>query len=217
VALDVVTQKAVEDIVRDDEFWLEMNRRMALGVSTVSRHLIMEGARAAESVGVIVDFDLIHREALQMTRTTASRFWGVMTQTTRDGLQEALITWQETGLGKRGLPDLIDSLEPLFGKPRAKRVAVTEATRLFGEGNKLAAQQDDMTGGLEWQTANDEMVCPLCAPRHMLIYPKDRRIEHPAHVNCRCALIPVSWQYIREHLDMWQGGQVPSEEALERV
>jgi len=200
--------KTVNDIVNDEDFWEEIAQMKRIATSSIARRLIVEGARAAESVGVIVDFDVIHREAVRIAQTTSSRFWATMTDVEREVLSQSLITWQETGLGERGLPDLIDSLEPLFGRTRAKRIAATESTRLFGDGNRLACQLDDVSGGLEWQTAHDERVCEICAPRDGLIYPKDTDIDLPAHVNCRCALIPVSWRFIQRHQARWQGGHL---------
>lgn len=206
--------KAVRDIVDDDEFWRETAAYMAAKMGNMTRRLITEGATAAESVGVIVDFDLIHQEALQVARTTSNMYWAKMTETTREGLRQALINWEEMGLGKRGLPDLINSLEPLFDKNRAKRIAETESTRLFAEGNKLAAAGDGSVGGMQWQTARDDRVCLICGPRDNLVYPKEEVPECPAHVRCRCAIIPVSWGYIRRHMSSWQGTELPTEEEI---
>lgn len=210
----VSNTKAVEEVYTDDEFWREMEIELAARLGAVTRKLVLEGARAAESVGVIVDFDAIHEEALAVTRTTESMYWGKMTQTTREGLRQALLTWQEQGLGKRGLPDLIDAIEPLFGPERAERIAVTEATRLFAEGNRIAAYMDPNVGGLEWQSAADEKVCAICGPktidhpqgRDHLIYPVGGAPNCPAHVRCRCALVPVSQRYVEAHPSRWQGG-----------
>ena len=205
--------KAVEDVWADDAFWTSVQIEMASRLGKITRKLVLEGATAAQSVGVIVDFDAIHREALYITRTTESIYWGKMTQTTREGLRQSLLTWQEQGLGKRGLPDLIDSIEPLFDKPRAKRIAVTETTRLFAEGNELAARMDDNIGGTEWQTAGDEKVCEICGPLDHQIFPVGGGPSTPRHINCRCARIPVSWRYIRAHPSKWQGGAIPAEAA----
>jgi len=201
--------KAPEDLLTDRAFWDEMAGELAVGLGPVCRRIITGGAQAAESLGAIVDFDAIHREALIMTRGTESIYWRMMTQTTRDSLREALVMWQEAGLGKRGLPDLIDAIQPLFSSDRARRIAVTETTRLFAEGNKLAAQMDDAVGGLQWQTAGDERVCAICGPLNNQIFPKDGVPECPAHVMCRCRIIPTSWRYVRGHETLWQGGGIP--------
>lgn len=209
--------KGIEEVWQDMEFWTEIEQDLEMAGGAISRSLVVEGARAAESVGVIVDFDTIHREALHIARTTSNPFWHKMTETMRGDVQTAMITWQQSGLGKRGLPDLINALKPTFGKQRAKRIAVTESTRMFAEGNRLAAEMDSAIAGLQWQTAEDEKVCPICGAHNPttglgyenLIYPKDSAPACPAHVGCRCALIPVTWGTIRKRPDLWRGGPIP--------
>ncbi len=210
--------KAIQDLPEDDEFWWEIGSELILSASQYARQAVIEGALAAQSVGVIVDMDAIHEEALAVTRTWANEWWSKLEPVTRNGMRQALITWQEQGLGKRGLPDLIDAMKPFFGEARAERIAVTETTRLFAEGSKLAARQDENVGGMEWQTARDERVCEVCNsqtpgghPKDGDIYPIDQTPDCPRHVNCRCALIPVSWRYIRQNADKWQGGPIPEE------
>lgn len=200
-----IVLKAVEDVASDEQFWTAIRANMALRMGKVAREITVEGARAAESVGVIVDFDSINRRALEVTRTIETAWWRTLEDTTRQGLREAMVTWQEIGLGKRGLPDLIDSIEPLFSRERAKRIAVTETTRMFAEGNRMAAQEDPVVGGLQWRTAEDEKVCLICGPLNDQIFPKDAVPECPAHVNCRCDLVPVSWRYIEGHPTQWEG------------
>ena len=207
----ILSHKDVRDILDDDDFWAEMKALVLLGALASARKLVLEGVTAAASAGVIVDFDGIHQEALAITRRWTDAWWAQLDKTTRAALREAIITWETVGLGKRGLPDLIDAIEPLFGKVRAKRIAVTEATRLFAEGNKLAVRDDDAVGGLSWETAEDERVCPICAPRHGRVWPKGSFPAIPAHVNCRCAAIPTSWLYISKHPAEWMGGTVPQQ------
>lgn len=202
--------KAIEDINNDAAFWTEMERTLAQRLEPMNERALLLGIDAAASVGVIVDFDAVHAEALQVARTTSSLWWGKMAETTREALRQALITWQETGVvtpgqQRRGLSTLIESLEPMFGQARARRIAVTETTRLFAEGNRLASRDDDSVGGEQWQTAGDELVCVVCGPRDNKIWPKDIGPDCPAHVGCRCVYAPATWSYIREHPSLWQG------------
>ncbi len=204
--------KAIEDILTDEEFWAKMTREMAGKLASVAARTVLRGAASAQSVGVIVDFDAVHQQALDIARNTSSRWWGTMVETTREGLRRTLINYVEMGLGKRGLPDLIENLERWFEPARAKRIAVTETTRLFAEGNKLAGDMDDAIGGYRWQTGRAEhQVCAVCWPRNGKIYPKGQVPDCPAHTSCYCAIIPVSWAYIRQHLSLWQGGPLPPE------
>ncbi len=213
---ELIETKAVADILTDEEFWGEIEGVFAAGTGEVTREIFAAGAESASSAGVIVDFDAVHRAALRVTRETSSMYWGLMTETTREGLREALITWQAEGFGKRGLPDLIACLSagdnPLFSRERAKRIAVTEVTRVFAEGNREAMAQDDAVLGEQWQTAKDELVCEVCGPRHNKIYPKGKGPAMPAHVYCRCSYQPVTADYVRQHLDWWEGPPLPEPE-----
>lgn len=176
--------KDIRDVLNDEDFWAEMRALVLAGALASARKLVIEGATAAESAGVIFDFDAVHREAVAVTRRWSDDWWKKLDKTTRAGLREAILTWEEVGLGKRGLPDLIDAIEPLFGKMRAKRIAVTEATRLFAEGEKLAVRDDIALGGLIFSTAEDEKVCIICRPHNGHIYPKSNPVSPPLHVNC---------------------------------
>lgn len=77
---------------------------------------------------------------------------------------------------------------------RAKTIARTEILRAHNEGalDAMEAMGVEEVGVLvEWSTAEDEKVCPLCAPLEGIIL----RIEEahgmfPRHPNCRCVPIP---------------------------
>jgi len=64
---------------------------------------------------------------------------------------------------------------------------VTEVTRLFAEGNLLAYQQMEGIDRVQWVTAEDELVCPICGPPAGYagkIWPKDNpKAVPPAHPN----------------------------------
>ena len=211
----MLAYKAITDVADDDAFWRDVGRELAIRLGGISRRVVFGGIEAAQSAGVTVDMDGIHEAALLATREMDSIWWGKIERTTRDSLRTTLVLWQEQRLGKRGLPDLVDALTPLFDRNRAKRIAETESTRLFAEGNRLAAEQDNTVGGLEWQTVRDELVClevdgqPGCGPRLKLIYPKNNLPSMPLHPRCRCSWQPVTWAYIRAHPTRWQGGSIP--------
>ena len=125
---------------------------------------------------------------------------------TREGVTELVALWERGELpGGRGLPDLTQAMELYFTPERARRIAVTEATRVYAEGNRTAwlnsYADEEMTQAkgilaMRWNTARDERVCPICAPLNGKVvladdeFPVDGGIP-PAHVNCRCWLSPV--------------------------
>ena len=76
------------------------------------------------------------------------------------------------------IPDWVRSGEPLpelqtrliqsgrWGEQRARNIAVTEVTRAFAQANILGWSLSGRVEALEWRTARDELVCPICGPLH---------------------------------------------------
>lgn len=118
-------------------------------------------------------------------------------ETTRDLIAGAVRQSIEQGLSRAELADL---LAPTFGPVRAEMIAVTEVTRAVAEGEAAAVDElgkagFEMVG--EWQTANDEIVCPICQPLDGLravdgtfTHPEtgDTYDLPPAHPRCRCTV-----------------------------
>ena len=74
-----------------------------------------------------------------------------------------------------------------FGPRRAEMIAITEVTRAAAEGERVIEQElarQGITATPIWQTSNDDMVCPVCRPRHNRPIINDQR--PPAHQRCRC-------------------------------
>ena len=191
-----VAYKAIEDIVNDDEFWRGIQGRIALRMGTVAGKVVAEGVRAAASQGAIADMDELMATVIRLAKETSSIYWGKIVDTTRAAIREAIAAWVETGVvtpeqQMRGLSTLIEGLEQMFSPERAERIAVTEVTRLFAVGVQAAGDSDPLVGGYRWLTAEDEAVCPICGPRHNVVYPKGQVPDCPAHVSCRCDLTPV--------------------------
>jgi len=84
---------------------------------------------------------------------------------------------------------LVDRIARIFGSSRAEAIATTELTRAYSQGTDIA-RQIIAESGVElvhvWQTAVDERVCPICAPRHGREQGDGWDSLPPAHVNCRC-------------------------------
>jgi hypothetical protein len=192
-------KKAVNQVPDDKALW-EQIRVILQGV------MIRHAARVARAavdykadLGMGVDFDQVDQEILAFTRAYTNDWWDKLEGVTRDALRETLVTWQESGLGERGLEDLVDQLGTVFfDEVRARRIAVTEVTRIFDQGNRLA----EVNAGFsqqKWLTARDEIVCKKlfsyngvdyqgCGGLDGLIFPIN---EGPfpvedTHINCRC-------------------------------
>lgn len=124
---------------------------------------------------------------------------------TRNGVRDVLVRWMNGELGDQGLADLTKALERWFEPARARRIGVTEATKIYALGNREAwrnsfvdSQFQQATGirAMRWQTARDELVCPICLPLNAKQVLLDRGFPvagdmPPAHPNCRCWITPI--------------------------
>lgn len=132
------------------------------------------------------------------------------------------------GILKRDMRAIRDRLDKLaFSPARADRIAITEVTRAIASGNLDAWRSTGYVTGKRWDTANDEKVCVVCGRLHGQIVdinrgwtfmPEDLAgpenaelkralgnvdaitiLQPPAHVNCRCRLMPfVNTDVLRE-------------------
>jgi len=127
-----------------------------------------------------VDMDLVNEAVRAFTRDTyipdLIKLDGPesIVAATRNGVRDVLVRWMDGELGDQGLADLTKALERWFEPARARRIAVTEATRVYALGNREAwsnsfvdpeLQQATGITAMRWQTARDELVCPICLPR----------------------------------------------------
>lgn len=78
-------------------------------------------------------------------------------------------------------------LSPWLSRPRADTIAITETTRAISQGENYAAAALAVllarTVTWYWQTEEDSLVCPICAPLNGKESPD---VDQPAHPNCRC-------------------------------
>jgi hypothetical protein len=121
-------------------------------------------------------------------------------ETTRQAVARVIETFRASpGMTRAQLEAL---LRPTFSARRAEMIAVTEATR--GAALAVEATQDYLAEyGLTfvriWQTSNDDLTCPVCAPLNgqpEAVW-RDRFPDGPpAHPFCRCGttLRPVDSQ-----------------------
>jgi hypothetical protein len=200
-------EKAVP-LADDDDLWKVVEGLFVDALGPELTAAAQAGAAAAaesvlSTVAVAVDMALVNQEVLKWSKAWNFELSRGLTDTTRKALRGAIVTWQETGLGKRGLPDLLKALEPTFGKWRAQMIGTTEVTRAFAEGSTLAYKQVPGAIGERWRTAKDEKVCvAICVPLDGKTTKFDQPfsdlldkdvvaeikpfLRPPAHSRCRC-------------------------------
>lgn len=193
------------DLIDDSKLWDEYRLRVVGAARPYFRNGALQAASYNASIGLAVDMDFVNSAVLDFTTTYTNTWWNQLSATTREGLRKAILSWQESGLGDRGLEDLVDALEPYFGEARARRVAVTETTRVFDEGNRLAHESAGIKYE-QWQTSKDDVVCTTpfpgaptgCSGLDGQFFPIRTGPFPPLHVNCRCMRLPAAESDIKE-------------------
>ena len=130
--------KTPGELLTDNEFWEDFRTRVVLVGMNNARNGALAAAQFNLDLGLNVNMDLVNEGVLDFSRRYSSEWWQQLSQTTRSNLNKAVVTWQESGLGRRGLPSLVDAIEPMFGSTRAKLIAANESTLIFDQGNLLA-------------------------------------------------------------------------------
>lgn len=140
-----------------------------------------------------VEWDGVNEAALAWARSYSYELVRGLNETSLTLLQQEIGDWIERG---GTLEELRTRLAPHFGEERARSIAATEVTRAYAEGNLEAWRATGLVSGKEWRTAKDDRVCPICGPLHGELVALEGEFEGgwrvpPAHVRCRCWLVPV--------------------------
>ncbi len=204
----------------DPIFWSEeaMLLREAFGDLVVASLL----AGAENGIGLLplghqqlISWDVFNQQALDFLRQYNLETVEGINATTRKQVVQLINDWVLTGDPLPVLQQNIMNM-PTFAPARAKSIATTEITRIYAEGNLQMWRSTGLVGGKKWQTARDELVCPICRPLHNQIVQIDTAFEipddkqspelrrqilagqveefhgaPPAHTNCRCWLQPI--------------------------
>ncbi len=198
-----------EDIFTDDEFWQSFKADAIGAMAPLVRDGALEAAAFNQGLGLSIDMNLVNQQVLDFTGTFATQWWDELEVATRNSLRSGVAAWQETGLGSRGLPDLTKALEPTFGKARAKRIAVTEVTQIFDEGNRLAHNAAGIETE-EWQTVRDAAVEEICKPLDKQRFPTNAgpRPVKDTHIGCVLPGTRVEATGIERAYRAWYEGPV---------
>jgi len=176
------------------EFWQSYEDDWRAVMTPELERVFVDAAQAQAAdwggVGAAVDWTGINRGALEWSRAYGYSLVKEIRQNTENALQALEVLQREipgyfeTPTARR---DLVARLSRWFGPQRAEMIATTEVTRASVRG-EMAAVEDLRRDGYEfvtiWQTNNDELVCPICGPKHGK--PITDGEYPPAHVNCRC-------------------------------
>lgn len=181
-------QKALDDVLSDRVYQSLFEEELLDAVSHDASKLMFEGVGQVETLGLSVNFDLVNEHVLDMSGRYAYDVTQQLESSTTRQLQKAIQGHIAVGAP---LSQLINDIEPIFGRKRAETIAVTEVTRLYSEGNRAAYAASGVEV-VEWRSVMDSKVDPLCHDLHgqrWLIGHED--FVPPRHSRCRCFLAPV--------------------------
>jgi SPP1 gp7 family putative phage head morphogenesis protein len=146
----------------------------------------------------LLNWDVYNQNAIDWLNNYRITTVDGINATTYKQVTRAIEDWIKGG---EHLDTLTARLEPVFGQPRATRIAVTEVTRVYNEGNRTAWKATGFIGGNKWNTVNDERVCLICEPLDGVEVgldegftpdgPGEGPLGPPAHISCRCFTTPV--------------------------
>jgi hypothetical protein len=179
--------QAIEDGRIDEDEWRAISQAyqnvLQAGLEDTA---FASGLAASEALGVGVDSAALHARAIEWARQYAYDLVSKLDATNRQLLQESIADY----FGQRmTLADLEARLQMAFGPVRASMIATTEVTRASSEGEQAFARELQNMGlqpVLVWNTANDDIACPICAPLNGKAQQDGWVNPPPAHPNCRC-------------------------------
>lgn len=108
--------------------------------------------------------------------------------TTAQNVIDALTRGIAAGLDPARIAEIVKNV---WGQSlaRALRLSRTETLRAYRTGTLWAYQQSDVVTAWEWLAARSARTCPACLALDGRIFQLTEPM--PAHVNCRCTMIPV--------------------------
>jgi hypothetical protein len=191
------------------EFWNTSQRELVKILMPFSETVYLSAAeRMLETIPIGVDWALVNTAAADWARSYSTLLAGQINTTSRgavaSSIRNAIASFFEEGLTMGELekrlasdPELMklftsdvrDRLGRVYGPRRAAMIARTEVTNVAMQGevgivNELAREGIHMIA--VWQTRNDELVCPICGPRHGKKKGDGWYSETAAHPSCRC-------------------------------
>ena len=143
---------------------------------------------------VSVEPNLVHTDiqkwatehTMKLVRQRSRLFRRTLTQTDILSLQNAVGDWVASTEAFAGLVDRVNAI--VGNEARARMIASTEATRAYAYGNYLVWREGGVVNAARWNTAEDELVCPICGPLDDQVAALEEYFDGeyypPAHPQC---------------------------------
>lgn len=180
----------IEQMERFGQLWTEQSAKAA-------RRGIADGKRFTDGLNKKavkdyedIDWTIPNEEAAAWAQANTARYLANMTEEMALAIATDIATWISEG---RAIYTLIDhwTAKYDFSRSRADAIATTEITRAYAYGNQAAWQTSGVVWGKQWVTANDERVCPICAPLGGLTFGEEANPATIDQQNRRAAVSPL--------------------------
>jgi len=154
-------------LLADDAFWDEWIALYVAVLLGFEEQAAKLGAAAGIDIleltwALGVDADVVNPEVADWARRHAGKLAKGLTNTDQKLLRSNLASWVES---HEDFPALVKRVDGFLNDPkRARRIAVTEATQAYAEGNLTAWRASEVVTGRIHNTARDDLVCPVCGP-----------------------------------------------------
>lgn len=191
----------------DPQFWQEEEAALyeeLLPLFLAAFALGLDGGTEALPLNIqaLVNPNVFNQAAIDYARDYRYSYIKDITDTTRTQTQDAMVTWLQSN---QPLDVLEQQIAGIYGESRAARIAATETTRAFSEGNMTAWESTGFVNSMIWMTSQDERVCPICSSHdgeHVGIGDIDSAPPNASHPGCRCWLQPeVDLDAVNQQLD----------------
>lgn len=147
-----------------------------------------------ETVGASIQVP-VHEDALQLLYTRNFQELQGITAAVDQQVSRTLAEGVAAGEGPRDIARSITDRVNKIGKTRSTVLARTEVIHAHSEASLNRFEQlgvDEVSAKVEFQTAGDTRVCPICETLEGRTYSIDQaRGVLPIHPMCRCAWLPV--------------------------
>jgi HK97 family phage portal protein len=153
--------RRAKGVAKDTLFYLE--DEVGITINLVTPALTDLYDKEGAVAGALVGFDspALQRSVLDRTISLMAQSYN---ETTLNLLKDKLDQGIRDGQSIRELKDTISQVYDYSNDYRAEMVARTEAFRTANLATKEAWQQSGVVKTVKWYTAEDGLVCPLCAP-----------------------------------------------------
>lgn len=127
--------------------------------------------------------------ARQFAATRAVEAFRLIQDSTTRKVNSLLTEYRQINKPEKGW--FMSELRKFVSDTRAKTIAENESMVVVRQAERIVYENARQVELVRWVSAADERVCSVCGPRHGRVYPLISAPRSPAHVRCRCALLPM--------------------------